>query len=126
MNFEKYDLDPSIYDEMLLPDGTHREHCREVGAALRDLSVAELGVIQERVTRTFSTEGITVTVYGDDEADERIIPVDPTNPGLARERYVRLAVGRDYRDVSPVRGIFRGRAGAELTVGVVITPQATG
>ncbi len=76
MDFEKYDLDPSIYDEMLLPDGTHREHCREVGAALRDLSVAELGVIQERVTRTFSTEGITFTVYGDDEADERIIPVD--------------------------------------------------
>ncbi len=51
---------------------------------------------------------------------------DPTNPGLARERYVRLAVGRDYRDVSPVRGIFRGGATAELTVGVVMTPQATG
>ena len=32
--------------------------------------------IQERVTRSFSHEGITFTVYGDDEAEERIIPVD--------------------------------------------------
>ncbi len=76
MDFDSYDLDRSIYDEMLLPDGTHREHCREVYEALRDLSPEEIAVIQERVTRTFSTEGITFTVYGDDEADERIIPVD--------------------------------------------------
>ena len=32
--------------------------------------------MQERVTRSFSNEGITFTVYGDDEADERIIPID--------------------------------------------------
>ena len=76
MDFERYDLDPSIYDEMLRPDGTPREHWREVDEALRGLSPGELAVIQERVTRTFSTEGITFTVYGDDEADERIIPVD--------------------------------------------------
>lgn len=51
------------------------------------------------------------------------VAFDPTNPGLARERYVRVAVGRDYADVSPARGIFRGWAEAELTVAVVITPS---
>ncbi|MCY4639821.1 MAG: transglutaminase family protein [Chloroflexi bacterium] len=51
------------------------------------------------------------------------VAFDPTNPGLPRERYVRVAVGRDYGDVSPARGIFRGWAGAELAVEVSVTPR---
>ena len=76
MNFDAYDLDAAFHDEMFLPDGTPREHCRALYDALRQLSVDDLASMQERVTRSFSNEGITFTVYGDDEADERIIPVD--------------------------------------------------
>ena len=76
MNFDAYDLDPAIHDEMFLPDGTPREHCRALHDALRRLSEDDLHAMQERVTRSFSNEGITFTVYGDDEADERIIPID--------------------------------------------------
>ena len=76
MDFDAYDLDPSIYDEMFLPDGTPREHCGPLHETLTQLSSEELVGIQERVTRSFSDEGITFTVYGDDEADERIIPID--------------------------------------------------
>ena len=76
MNFDDYDLDPSIYDEMFMPDGAPREHFQVLYDSLSQLSVEELGSIQERVTRSFSNEGITFTVYGDDEADEKIIPVD--------------------------------------------------
>ena len=76
MDFDAYDLDPSIYDEMFLPDGTPREHCGPLHETLTQLSSQELVGIQERVTRSFSDEGITFTVYGDDEADERIIPID--------------------------------------------------
>ena len=76
MNFEGYDLDAAIHDEMFLPDGAPREHCRALHDTLRRLSADELNNIQERVTRSFSNEGITFTVYGDDEADERIIPID--------------------------------------------------
>ena len=54
------------------------------------------------------------------------VAFDPTNPGLPPERYVRVAVGRDYGDVSPVRGVFRGWAGAELAVEVTITPRPGG
>ena len=36
---------------------------------------------------------------------------DPTNNLLANNYYVKLAVGRDYRDIAPTRGVFRGRAG---------------
>ncbi|MCY3668874.1 MAG: circularly permuted type 2 ATP-grasp protein [Gemmatimonadetes bacterium] len=76
MHFDAYDLNAAIYDEMFLPDGTPREHCRELYDTLCRLSDEELSAIQERVTHSFSTEGITFTVYGDDEADERIIPID--------------------------------------------------
>ena len=44
--------------------------------ALCQLSSDEINSIQERVTRSFSNEGISFTVYGDAEANERIIPVD--------------------------------------------------
>ena len=76
MEFDVYDLDPSIYDEMFLPDGTPREHWRELHETLRDLSVEETNGIQERVTRSFYNEGISFQVYGDTEGEERIIPVD--------------------------------------------------
>jgi transglutaminase-like putative cysteine protease len=43
---------------------------------------------------------------------------DPTNNLIAAERHIRVAMGRDYADVPPSRGIFKGEAKAELTVGV--------
>ena len=44
---------------------------------------------------------------------------DPTNPdGGVGEGYVRVAVGRDYRDVPPTRGVFRGAASETLEVDV--------
>jgi transglutaminase-like putative cysteine protease len=50
------------------------------------------------------------------------IGFDPTNNLLAGERHVRVAVGRDYNDVPPTRGIFRGGAETELEVAVHVTP----
>ena len=76
MDFDSYDLDPSTYDEMFLPDGAPREHSRQVYEALTQFSADELVNIQDRVTRSFSNEGITFAVYGDEEAEERTIPVD--------------------------------------------------
>ena len=34
MNFDKYDLNQTIYDEMFTPDGAPREHCEGVYDAL--------------------------------------------------------------------------------------------
>ena len=44
---------------------------------------------------------------------------DPTNDLLASEHHVKMAVGRDYRDVPPTRGTFRGVADEELAVSVM-------
>ena len=47
---------------------------------------------------------------------------DPTNGGLARDRHVRVAIGRDYADVPPTRGVFKGEASSELLVAVEVRP----
>jgi len=47
---------------------------------------------------------------------------DPTNNVLAGERHIRVAIGRDYSDVPPSRGIFKGPANSELAVAVRVTP----
>ena len=97
MHFDAYDLNAEIYDEMFLPDGTPREHCRELYDTLCRLSDEEIGAIQERVTHSFSTEGITFTVYGDDEADERIIPIDCVPRLLSAAEWQHLESGLTQR-----------------------------
>ena len=47
---------------------------------------------------------------------------DPTNPELPNERRVRVAVGRDYDDVSPTRGVFVGNTDSLLEVSVRMRP----
>ena len=36
------------------------------------------------------------------------------------DRYVRVGVGRDYADVPPTRGVYKGKAKEELEVAVLI------
>jgi transglutaminase-like putative cysteine protease len=45
---------------------------------------------------------------------------DPTNNLLAHERHIRTAIGRDYADVPPTHGIYRGRTESELYVAVKV------
>lgn len=53
---------------------------------------------------------------------------DPTNNCDCSERHILVAVGRDYADVPPVRGTFRGNADSTLATDVSVTheePNAT-
>ena len=97
MNFDGYQLDPAIYDEMFLPDGSPREHCLGLHEVLSQLSSEELGSIQERVTRSFSNESISFTVYGDEEGEERIIPVDCLPRLLSAGEWRHLEAGLTQR-----------------------------
>lgn len=49
---------------------------------------------------------------------------DPTNNLLACDRHIRVAVGRDYADVPPTRGIYKGISAvrSELAVAVRVGP----
>jgi len=46
------------------------------------------------------------------------IGFDPTNSCVAGENYVKVAVGRDYRDVPPNKGLYRGVAKESMNVTV--------
>lgn len=50
---------------------------------------------------------------------------DPTHNTIAGERHIRVAVGRDYADVPPTRGVFRGKSESELSVTVRVYPTET-
>jgi transglutaminase-like putative cysteine protease len=45
---------------------------------------------------------------------------DPTNNLVAHHRHIRTAVGRDYADVPPTHGVFRGKTDSELYVAVQV------
>lgn len=51
--------------------------------------------------------------------------LDPTNNQPAGERHIRLAVGRDYHDVAPLRGTYKGAAKQHLEVSVSVQRQLT-
>jgi len=63
----------------------------------------------------------------DEEGSTRWWDFDPTNDrdgcGTPGEDYVTLAIGRDYADVSPIRGVIHGGANHTLTVGVTVEPH---
>jgi len=46
---------------------------------------------------------------------------DPANDCDCDERHIRVAVGRDYADVAPVRGVYSGTASAVLDTVAVVT-----
>ena len=50
------------------------------------------------------------------------IDVDPTNNLLVGQRHITLAWGRDYSDVSPIRGIIVGSGEHTLEVAVDVIP----
>ena len=76
MEFDAYAFDNGVYDEMFQAAGAPHPHCRDLHEWLHRLTAEEINGIQEWVTRSFLNEGITFTVYGEGEADERIIPID--------------------------------------------------
>lgn len=51
------------------------------------------------------------------------IGFDPTNDLLAGDRHIRAAIGRDYADVPPTRGVFKGEAESQLSVAVQVSPS---
>lgn len=51
------------------------------------------------------------------------VEFDPTNKQLANTDYIVIAWGRDFTDVSPIRGVITGAAGHKLEVEVTVWPE---
>lgn len=50
------------------------------------------------------------------------VDVDPTSGGFPDDDYVLVAVGRDYSDIPPNRGVWMGRAEETIAVAVKVEP----
>ncbi len=73
--FQRYELG-MVYDEMFERSGEARPHCRALLEDLLAFSAPELREYQAESDRAFLTQGITFTVYGDEQGTERIFPYD--------------------------------------------------
>jgi transglutaminase-like putative cysteine protease len=54
------------------------------------------------------------------------VDFDPTNNCLLGEQHITTAIGRDYQDVTPVRGVFYGGGHHELNVAVDVDRVLSG
>lgn len=73
--FATYDLS-AAYDEMFDAAGDPRPPFQFLYQRLLELSARDLQERQSYANHTFLNQGITFTVYGDDEGTERIFPYD--------------------------------------------------
>ena len=63
-----------------------------------------------------------VSVYCPELEGGRWVDFDPTNNLLPDTQHITLAWGRDFADVSPLRGVILGGDAHELDVAVTVTP----
>jgi uncharacterized circularly permuted ATP-grasp superfamily protein len=73
--FSQYDLD-GVFDEMFEAVGQPRPHYHALLEELASVTPEELQRRQLDADRAFLTQGITFTVYGDEQGTERIFPFD--------------------------------------------------
>jgi hypothetical protein len=50
------------------------------------------------------------------------LDVDPTRGTFVGDDYIKIAIGRDYSDVPPNRGVWKGRADETIAVSVTVEP----
>lgn len=116
-------------DEVLrLRGGVCQDFSHLMIAALRSLGLAARYVSGYLVTQT--PDGQPRLVGADAShawvslwlPDSGWVELDPTNNLLPTDRHVIVAYGRDYADVTPVRGVILGGGRHTLTVAVEVTP----
>jgi len=73
--FKHYQIG-GYFDEMFEAPDRPRPHYRQLYEQLKSLSVQELAQYQSQAARAFLDQGITFTVYGDEQRTERIFPFD--------------------------------------------------
>jgi hypothetical protein len=124
----------AFFDEMIDASGAARPHHRALYDRLAALTDDGLQGRIRTANAFFPTQGIGFTVYGDQAGTDQILPfdliprigdagwlsLDPTHDTEQTEHYVRVGAGRDYADVPPSRGVYKGIADETLEVAVTI------
>src|SRR5690606_21809442 len=85
------------FDEMHEPDGSVREAYREYAAWLSEQDVGWLRRKGSEAESVFRRTGITFNVYGNDAAEERLIPFDMVPRIISGAEWRRLSRGIEQR-----------------------------
>ena len=106
-------------------DFTHLEIAclRSLGLAARYVSGYVLNLAGQKGERMVGADAshAWLAVY---EPTRGWIDLDPTNNAIPTDQHVTVAWGRDYGDVSPVKGVILGGGQHTVAVAVDVTPIA--
>lgn len=91
-----YELE-SFFDEMFSSQGDPRQHYKLFFDRLSRLSYSEFQQKREAIDLAFLQQGITFTVYGEQESTERIFPFDLTPRIIPNKEWVHLEKGLEQR-----------------------------
>ncbi|HGF4013145.1 MULTISPECIES: transglutaminase family protein [Burkholderia] len=127
------DITTSALDALRLRKGVCQDFAHVMIGALRSLGLAARYVSGYLLTqpppgqpRLIGADASHAWVDVYDPAwpeDGGWLQLDPTNDRAPGDDYVMLSIGRDYADVTPLRGVIRGGgADQELKVGVTVEP----
>lgn len=95
-NFEDYGCD-GFYDEMFEASGEVRPHYRKLLERFDELSKPDIERKYTLASQTFLNQGITFTVYNDNQGTERIFPFDPIPRIIPREEWEHVERGLKQR-----------------------------
>ena len=85
------------YDEAFEPDGSVRDAYSRIVESFRDLDAGEVQRLEKLVADEFRRQGITFTVYSEEEGTERIWPIDLFPRLIAAAEWDELARGLSQR-----------------------------
>src|SRR6201993_1474880 len=94
--FRNYQFD-SAYDEMFTSPGAPRDHYRALFQRLLELPADELRKSQQAADLSFLHQGITFTVYGNEEGTERVFPNDLLPRIIPYQEWRRIENGLTQR-----------------------------
>jgi transglutaminase-like putative cysteine protease len=118
-------VDSPIDDALKTRKGVCQDFAHVMIALARELHIPCRYVsgylLHDRKVRDRSPEGATHAWVEAYLPQSGWVAFDPTNKLMSTERHIRVALGRDYADVPPTRGVHKGQAASELSVAVNVS-----
>jgi uncharacterized circularly permuted ATP-grasp superfamily protein len=96
---DPYETGP-YFDEMFTADGSVRPHYQAFYERVRRLSREEFEQRQHSIDRAFLQQGITFTVYGDEQQTERIFPFDLIPRIIPADEWAHIERGLTQRIIA--------------------------
>lgn len=86
-----------FYDEMFEAQGVVRPHCKKILERFQAMSAEEFEAKRTLVTNTLLNQGVTFTVYSDNQGTERIFPFDLIPRVIERREWEHIERGLTQR-----------------------------